>query len=120
MERDFLRQVIALKKRLRQEEDQLNVEAAKIEEEILYAQAESKGEAEQRAIENESKQLLVKCKLLRAQLFGLRYAKGPMFQCIYCFVDHDVLPDMKEVPPHVLGARLAKCDRCGQELVIND
>ena len=120
MVRDFLRQVIELKKTLRQDEERLNIDAAKIAEEILYSQSGADSALVQKAMEIESKQVLVKYKLLRAQLFGMRYARGPDFQCIYCFVDYDFLPQMEELPARVLGTRLAKCNRCSKELIIND
>ena len=120
MDSDFLRQVIDFKKKLRQQEHDLHIQKAKIDDDLPYAIDDRVRELQIERLEIESKQLHTQRHLVRAQLFGLRYAKGPGFHCIFCFVEHDVLPGMKEVQPKILGARLAKCNRCDQELVLND
>ena len=120
MERDFLRQVIDLKRFLNQEKQQLDLEKANAEEELLYAAPDKEHELQAKLLDIELKQLTTKSKLTRAQLFGMRYARGPDHHCIFCFVEHDVLAGMAEVQPKILGARLVKCFRCSKELIIND
>ena len=120
MDRDFLHQVIDLKKTLHQEEHRLDLEKSKVDEELLYAKPGTERKLQIELLEIESNQLQTKRKLVRAQLFGLRLSKGFVYHCIACFVDHDALQEMNEVAAKVMGARLVKCDRCGKELILND
>ena len=121
----LIEQVTTLKRNLRQEEHDLDTKAMEIDERDPWVKDPTRDpldltpkETETKAnfLDLEAKQLAVKLKLNRAQLFGLRHSKGATRPCIVCFVNHDKLSDMDEVQPKILGTTLYRCAVCGHEL----
>ncbi len=125
MSRHLIQQVIDLKKRLREEEHALDTKAREIYEREPWVKDPMRDpldlmpeEAETKAnfLDLEAKQLAIKLKLNRAQLFGLRHSKGVARPCIACFVDHGEVLNMQSVEPTILGTTLFRCKRCSHEL----
>ena len=121
----LIEQVTDLKRDLRKKEDDLDTKAMEIYEREPWVKDPSRDpldltpkemETKSNFLDLEAKQLTVKLKLNRAQLFGLRHSKGATRPCIVCFVNHDKLSDMDEVQPRILGTTQYRCSTCGHEL----
>ena len=118
MGRNLVVQLQKLNRKLYAEQHEADLEVAAANEGLAYASPGTlqESEAQENVFGAESRQLVTKLALKRAQFFGVRLARGPDPYCISCFVRHDVHPTMKVVDNIISSITKYKCTRCGSEL----
>lgn len=105
MARALRNRIIQLKKQLNKEKHQVDSELAAVKN---------------KETQLESAKLQITAQLERAHKYGVVHANENIFTCPACFINQDVLLNMRRTKALVAGVKRYKCPRCGEELNSDD
>ena len=112
MRRALTRHLIAKKKSIREHIHILELERARLKEELSYVAQDQESRVREELFPIESQLISGRAAALRAQLFSRRVSAGNTRECPECFVAHEVLKPLSALAGPHPTLRL-KCKRCG-------